>query len=127
MLAWGGSAVRVEEAFPDCVECEPAEAVPASLHTDAQGFQKHVAPKTRLQLYWRDSNGGERRLSASAAEVGEFDMLVEAEKPIPVGSLVVVNTAKRGFVGRAVVRCWKPKGFSYSINLNMQGRPGRDL
>ena len=90
MLVWAGSAVRVEEAFPDAMEQESEPA----LHTDAEGFQKHIPANTRLQLYWHDSNNGQRHVCGSAIEVDEFEIVVETEKPVPCGTVVVVNTAK---------------------------------
>jgi len=124
MLVWSGSAVRVEEAFPDTVEQD--EFDPA-LHTDAEGFQKHIPANTRLQLYWHDSNNGQRHVCARAINVGEFEMVVEAEKAVPAGTVVVVNTAKSGFVGRASVQRWEPKGFDYRIGLRMLDSHAREL
>jgi CRP-like cAMP-binding protein len=37
---------------------------------------------------------------------------VEAEKAVPAGTVVVVNTAKSGFVGRASIQRREPKGFN---------------
>src|SRR5260370_41558556 len=71
MWAWAGSAVRVEEVFPDAAEQE--EYI---LHTDAEGFHKHISANTRLQLYYHD---GQRQVWARAIEVGEFELVVEAE------------------------------------------------
>ena len=124
MLVWSGSAVRVEEAFPDAMEPEESNH---ALHTDAEGFQKHIPANTRLQLYWHDSNNGQRHVCGCAIEVGEFEMVVEAEKPVPAGTVVVVNTAKSGFVGRASIQRWEPKGFNYRIGLRLQNSNGREL
>ena len=49
MLIWGGSAVRVEEAFPDAMEQEESAD---ALHTNMEGFQKDIAANTWLQLYF---------------------------------------------------------------------------
>jgi hypothetical protein len=115
-LVWAGSAVRVEEAFPDLEEQEEPNH---ALHTDAEGFQKRIPANGRLQLYWHDSNNGQRHVCARAIEVGEFEMVVETEKAVPAGTVVVLNTAKSGFVGRASVQGWEPKGFDYRIGLRM--------
>ena len=80
MLVWAGSAVRVEEAFPDAEEQEESDH---ARHTDAEGFQKRIPANTRLQLYWHDSNNGQRHVCGRAIEVGEFEMVVETEKPVP--------------------------------------------
>jgi hypothetical protein len=123
MLVWEGSAVRVEEAFPDAVEQEESDhALP-----EAKGFHKHIPANTRLQLYWHDSNNGQRHVCGRAIEVGEFEMLVEAEKPVPAGTVVVVNTARSGFVGRAAIQRWEPKGFNYRIGLRMLDSHAREL
>jgi hypothetical protein len=124
MLVWAGSAVRIEEAFPDAEEQEESDH---ARHTDAEGFQKRVPANTRLQLYWHDSNNGQRHVCGSAIEVDEFEMVVETEKPVPCGTVVVVNTAKGGFVGRASIQRWEPKGFDYRISLRMLNSRAREL
>jgi hypothetical protein len=124
MLVWDGSAVRVEEAFPDVVEQDESDH---ALHTHAEGFHKHILANTRLQFYWHDSSNGRRHVCGRAIEVGEFEMVVEVEKPVPVGTVVVVNTAKSGFVGRASVQCSEPKGFDYRISLHMLDSHAREL
>jgi hypothetical protein len=124
MLIWEGSAVRVEEAFPDVVEPEGSDH---ALHTDAEGFQKRIPANGRLQLYWHDSNNGQRHLCGRAIEIGEFEMLVETEKAIPTGTVMVVNTAKAGFVGRASVQHWEPKGFDYRVELRLLDSHAREF
>ena len=122
MLAWAGSAVRVEEAFPDAAEQE--EYI---LHTAAEGFHRHISANTRLQLYYHDSNNGQRQLWACVIEVGEFELVVEAEKRVPVGAVVALSTAKNGFVGRAAIQRLEPKGFDYRICLRMLDSHAREL
>ena len=124
MLLWTGSAVRVEEAFPGAVEQEESNN---ALHINVEGFQKHIPANTRLQLYWHDSTGTACHVCPSAIKVDDFEMIVEAEKPVHVGTVVVVNTAKSGFVGRASIQRWEPKGFNYRIGLRLQNSHGREL
>jgi hypothetical protein len=124
MLVWGGSAVRVEEAFPDTWEQEEPDD---ALHADVQGFQKRIPANTRLQLYWHDSNGTAHHVCARAIEVGEFEMIVEAEKRVRVGTVVVVNTAKSGFVGRVSIHYCEPKGLNYKIGLYALASHAREL
>ena len=107
MLAWAGSAVRVEEAFPGAAEQE--EYI---LHTDAEGFHKHISADTRLQLYYHDPNNGQRQVYARAVEVGEFEIIVEAEKRVPVGAVVALSTAKCGFVVVPPSSICNPKGLT---------------
>ena len=122
MLAWAGSAVRVEEAFPDA-----AEQKEYILHSDAEEFQKHISVNTRLQLYYHDPNNGQRQVYARAVEVGEFEMVVEAGKRVPVGAVVALSTAKCGFVGRASIQHLEPKGVDYTICLRMLDSHAREL
>ena len=124
MFVWDGSAVRVEEAFPDAVEQEECGH---ALCTDAKGLHNHIPANTRLQLYWHDSNKRQRYVCARDIEIGEFEMLVEAEKPVPAGTVVVVNTVKSGFVGRASIQHWEPKGFNYRIDVRMLDSHTREL
>src|SRR5260370_8582644 len=91
MLVWEGSAVRVEEAFPYAMEQE--ESDPA-LHTDAEGFQKHIPANTRLQLYWHDSNNGQRHVCGRAIGVAELEIGIETEKAVHIGTVRTQNTAK---------------------------------
>src|SRR4029077_19205023 len=123
MLVWEGSAGPVEEAFPDLGEQESDHSQP----TDAAGFQKHIPANTRLQLFWHDSNNGQRHVCGRAIEVGEFEMVVETEKAVPAGTVLVLNTAKSGFVGRASVQRWEPKGFDYRIGLRMLDSHAREF
>jgi hypothetical protein len=123
MLVWEGSAVRVEEAFPDLEEQESDHAQP----TDADGFQKLIPTNSRLQLYWHDSNNGQRHVCGRAIEIGEFEMVIETEKAVPTGTVVVINSAKAGFVGRASVQGWEPKGFDYRVELRMLDSRAREL
>jgi hypothetical protein len=124
MLAWGGSAVRVEEAFPDVVDQE--DHAP---HTVAEGIPKHISADTRLQLHYHDSSNGQRQLCARAIrEVADLEMVVEAaERRVPIGTVVVVTTAKSGFVGRASIQRWEPKGLDYRISLRMLDSHAREL
>jgi hypothetical protein len=73
MLAWGGSAVRVEEAFPDVEQEDHAP------QTVAEGFLKRISPDTRLQLHYHDSSNGQRQVCARAIEVDELEIVVETE------------------------------------------------
>jgi hypothetical protein len=65
MLAWAGSAVSVEEAFPDAAAQEEYVR-----HADAEGLHRHISANTRLHLYYHDSNNGQRQVLARAIEVG---------------------------------------------------------
>jgi hypothetical protein len=124
MLLWTGSAVRVEEAFPDASGHDESDD---TLHADPKGFQKHISPNTRLQIYWRDSNGTAHHVCARPIDVGEFEMIVDAEKPVRVGTAVVLNTSKSGFVGHASIQCCKPRGLNYKLGLYTLDSHAREL
>jgi hypothetical protein len=123
MLVWAGSAVRVEEAFPEAMELDESDRAP---RTEVEGFQRHIPANTRLQLCWHDSNG-QRHVCARAIEVSECEIVVEAEKAVPSGTVVVVSTAKPGFVGRASVVRWERKGFNHRISLRTLDSHAREL
>ena len=124
MLAWAGSAVRVEEAFPDADAVEREDYTP---HSVAEGLHKHISANTRLQLHYDDSNSGQRHLCARAIEVDELEMVVEAERRVPVGAVVTLRTAESGFVGRACVQSWEPNGFDYRMSLRILDSHAREL
>ena len=124
MLLWTGSLVAVGDAFPDAVKQEKSDD---ALHTNVEGFQKHIPANTRLQLYWHDSTGTACHVCPRASKVGDFEMIVEAEKPVHVGTVVVVNTAKSGFVGRASIQRCEPKGLNYKIGLCMLDSHSHEL
>jgi hypothetical protein len=64
---------------------------------------------------------------ARAIEVEEREMVVEAEKRVPVGIVVALSTAKCGFVGRASIQHLESKGFDYRICLRMLDSHAREL
>ena len=56
-------------------------------------------------------------MPARAIDVSKDGVMVEAEKSIPIGTLLVVYTAQGAVVGRGSVRHCAPKGMNYLIGL----------
>ncbi|HLN04286.1 MAG TPA: PilZ domain-containing protein [Bryobacteraceae bacterium] len=83
------------------------------------------AVQRQVRLCWRGSEG-DRILQARAIDISSFGMLVEAEKAIPPGTLVSVQT-NATMIGKACVRHCTPKGAKYRIGLLMPDRMVREL
>jgi hypothetical protein len=62
------------------------------------------------------------RINARGMDRSKFGLLVEAERPIPTGTLVSVETAKFTVLGRASVQHCSPNGMNYRIGLYMPDR-----
>src|SRR4026208_1922771 len=115
MLAWDSSAVRVEEAFSDALEGDVGTQAD-QFH--AVGFQKQISLNSRVQLYWRAKNG-QHYVCSRAINVDEYQLVVEADRPGPVRTVVVVNTVQAGFIGRATIDHCATRGCDYLISLRM--------
>jgi hypothetical protein len=72
-----------------------------------------------LHLCWEERRAGKRRINARGINRSKFGILVEAEKPIPTGTVVSVERANFTVVGRASVRHCTPNGLNYRIGLYM--------
>ena len=84
-----------------------------------------LSVQRQVRLCWRASEG-ERILQARAIDISRFGLLVEAEKAIPAGTLVSVQTSA-AVIGKACVRHCTPKGAKYRIGLHMPDRMVREL
>ena len=80
-----------------------------------------------LHLCWEERRMGKRRINARGINRSKVGLLVEAERPIPTGTLVSVETANFTVVGRASVRHCSPNGLNYRIGLYMPDRLVSDL
>ena len=80
-----------------------------------------------LHLCWEERRTGKRRINARGINRSKVGLLVEAERPIPTGTLVSVETANFTPVGRASVRHCSPNGMNYRIGLYMPDRLISDL
>jgi hypothetical protein len=76
-------------------------------------------------LCWQDSQGNQV-LPARAADISKFGLRVEADKPVPPGTALSVQT-KLTMLGTACVRHCTPKGLNYSIGLHMPDRLERNF
>ena len=75
-----------------------------------------------LHLCWEERQTGKRRIKARAINRSKVGLLVEAERPIPTGTVVSVETANFTVIGRASVRHCSPSGVNYRIGLYMPDR-----
>lgn len=94
-----------------------------------KGFNKRLherlAINFQVHLCWKDGQT-DRVLRAQALDVSRFGMLVEAERAIPPGTFITVQTTST-ILGRACVRHCTPKGLIYRIGLHMPDRSVRDF
>ena len=103
----------------------PKEAGPGSEKDAGKRLHARSTIQRQVRLCWADSQGN-RVLDARAIDISSFGMLVEAEKSIPSGTLVSVQT-NATLIGRACVRHCTPKGAKYRIGLHMPDRMVRKL
>ncbi len=118
-----------EDASPSARGEPQSCAARASNADDATSPRLHERlPFERvLHLCWEERRTGKRRINARGIDRSKFGILVEAEKPIPTGTLVSVETGNFTVVGRASVRHCSPNGMNYRIGLYMPDRLVRDL
>ena len=95
--------------------------------TPSQRLHQRLPFEGVLHLCWEERRTGKRRINAHAINRSKFGILVEAERPIPTGTLVSVETANFMVVGRASVRHCSPAGLNYRIGLYMPDRLVSDL
>jgi hypothetical protein len=106
-------------------QSDPKQA--GAVNEKGAGKRLHArnAVQRQVRLCWRGSEG-DRILQARAIDISRFGMLVEAEKAIPPGTLVSVQT-NATMIGKACVRHCTPKGAKYRIGLHMPDRMVREL
>jgi hypothetical protein len=101
---------------------------PGATDTDAQRLHERLALNSQLHLSWEQGRrGAQRSVRARAIDVSKFGVLVEAESPIPSGTIVCVQSSNFTMIGRASVRHCTPKGLSYKIGLYMPDRLTRNM
>lgn len=125
MLVWQSSAIRKEEAFDDCEELPMTRTVIADkVASDPEKGRLHsrVAADARLHLYWQELKGGQRQTIARAVNQSKFGLMIEAERSIPSGTVVTVQTPQGLMVGRGTVRHCESKGMNYLIGLYLPDR-----
>ena len=109
--------------LPDC-------AMPASsnlITNDERQRRLHsrIPANARLQLHWHDVRAGQRQVPARSVDISKFGVLVEVERSIPTGTIVVVYTTQGAVVGRGSVRHSTPKGLNYLVGLYLPNRLAR--
>ena len=92
---------------------------------DNKRLHARLAINCQVYLCWKDGQS-DRMLRAQALDVSRFGMLVEAERAIPPGTFITVQTTST-ILGRASVRHCTPKGVKYRIGLHMPDRSLRDF
>jgi hypothetical protein len=104
----------------------PAQAgsVPEETRADKRLHERLVI-NCQVHLCWKDGQSN-RVLRAQALDVSTFGMLVEAERGIPPGTFITVQTTST-ILGRACVRHCTPKGLKFRIGLHMPDRSVRDF
>ena len=104
------------EQVSDAIQPGAADAPPQRLH-------ERLSVNSQLHLSWEQGRrGAQRSVRARAIDVSKFGVLVEAESPIPSGTIVCVQSSTFTMIGRASVRHCTPKGLSYKIGLYMPDR-----
>ncbi len=88
-------------------------------------LHERLAINCQVHLCWKDGLSN-RVLQAQALDVSTFGMLVEAERGIPPGTFITVQTTST-ILGRACVRHCTPKGLKFRIGLHMPDRSVRDF
>jgi hypothetical protein len=83
------------------------------------------AANARLQLQWHDMRGGLRQMPARALNGSRFGALLQVERPIPTGTVVVVYSTQGVVVGRGSIRHCTPKGMDYLVGLYLPNRLAR--
>jgi len=126
-----GSAMSFEHSSPSIEPEEASDAVQSSAtDTNSQRLHGRLSLNSQLHLSWQqERRGAQRSVRARAVDVSKFGVLVEAESPIPSGTIVCVQSSSFTMIGRASVRhCTPtPKGLSYKIGLYMPDRLTRGM
>ena len=106
--------------LPYCANPEPIldDEKKRRLHT-------RIPANARLQLHWHDVRAGQRQMPARSVDISKFGVLVEVERSIPTGTIVVVYTTQGAVVGRGSVRHSTPKGLNYLVGLYLPNRMAR--
>jgi hypothetical protein len=78
-------------------------------------------PINRPVVICLEDHGGQQRIKARAVNVSPSGVLLEAEKPVPVGTVVILQTPEFVVLGKASVRHCEPKGLRYTMGLYVVG------
>jgi hypothetical protein len=96
-----------------------------SIDEEKRRLHSRIPANARLQLQWHDVRAGQRQMPARAVNASKVGALVEVERPIPTGTILVIYTTQGLVVGRGNVRHCTPKGMNYLIGLYLPERLAR--
>jgi len=104
-------------------------------HASPSGADNHSEPGvdqrlrigTQLHIRWEERKGVQRQIRARAMGISKVGLLVQSERAIAAGTLVILYTAGFVPIGRASVRECTTRGLDYSVTLYMPGRSTPDL
>ena len=121
--------MNFEHSIPSVEPEQAGDAIQAGgAEADIQRLHERLSVNSQLHLSWEQGRRGtQRSVRARAIDVSKFGVLVEAESPIPSGTIVCVQSSNFTMLGRASVRHCTPKGLSYKIGLYMPDRLTRGM
>ena len=92
-----------------------------------RGVDQRLRTGTELQIRWEERKGVQRQVRARAMGASKAGLLVQSERAIAAGTVVVLYTAGFVPIGRASVRECTTRGLDYSVTMYMPGRSTPDL
>jgi hypothetical protein len=97
------------------------ESVRSAKRTNRR-VQERVPIHSRLVICYRDRSSVSNSVRARAVDVSKAGILAEAERPVPTGTVVELQTVHSNILGKATVRHCTPKGAKYWIGLYVPDR-----
>jgi PilZ domain-containing protein len=85
-------------------------------------IHERIPINSRLAICYRDRSSISNSIRARAVDVSKAGILVEAERPVPIGTVVELQTANSTILGRAAVRHCTSKGAKFWIGLYVPDR-----
>ena len=100
---------------------EPTQRVRSAKGTNRR-IHERLPINSRLVICYRDRSSVPNSVRARAVDVSKAGILAEAERPVPIGTLVELQTLHSNILGKAAVRHCTPKGARYWIGLYVPDR-----
>lgn len=75
----------------------------------------------KIKLNWKTPDGHSFAATARCLDVSETGVLLESERPVPVGALINLESADLHVAGIAAVCHCRPKGLKYLLGLEFRG------
>lgn len=85
-------------------------------------IHERIPINSRLVICYRNPSSMSNSIRARAVDLSKAGILVEAERPVPIGTVVELQTANATILGRASVRHCTLKGTRYWIGLYVPDR-----